>query len=297
MTIVDANPLVLVLKNFKKRIPIEVRLDDDDNTLVEATELDLQVQDLGDNVEYTDSFTDPPPAGTRIKNPSTGMYYIVWGDPSAPANTPDQSETDILGKHLFVWSVVGPAGTEEVQRVQTVETISALTMDCIREFRGQIDKTNKDVSVDPEDFCPLGYTDGWLLEYLRGGLHLMNAYQPYPVWSSLHSFLTGKGGFFKQTLFDAGMIVGINAQTLFAVDSDIEQWSDQGNAFVINHQPKLAAFNAALSQRLDKIIPQMKLHFVNSGSIKTEMGPNFRLSTLVQMSPNGATFRNLFTRG
>jgi len=295
--IVDANPLELVLKNNKRRISIEVRLSDEDSTLVDASELSLQVQNLDDSVAYQDDFLSPPPAGTRIKQASTGKYYITWGDPAVAANTPTNTETDTTGQYLFVWSVVGPAGTEEVQRVQTVEVISALMMSTIEVLRVQVDKTHKDISVAPDDFCPLGYTDAWLLQYLRGGLQLMNAYQPYPCWGHLTAFLMGKGGaYYLQTLIDSSMVVAVNAQTLFAIDSDIDTWSDQGNSFIIGHQPKLAAFNQAMTQRLDKIIPQMKLHFVNSGSVKTEVGPNFRLNALVQMSPNGATFRNVFTR-
>jgi hypothetical protein len=289
--IVDAQPLVLCLRNNKKRVQIEVR--DEDENLVEASELDLQIQNMSEEVLAEDSFTSPPPGGTRIKNPSTGVYYFKWGDPSAAVNTPDQCETANLGRALFVWSVVGPAGTEEVQRVQTVENVSAPILDMVGSFRNQVDKTRKPIDIDPTTFCPLGYTDGWLLEYLRGGMQMINAYQPYPTWCTLETFPSC----FLQTLYDAGMIVAINAQTLFAIDSDVEQWSDQGNAFVINHYPKLTAFNQALAQRLDKIIPQMKLHFVDSGSVKVESGPNFRINALVQMTPQGAIFRNVLMRG
>jgi len=289
MAVVDANPLVLILKNFTRRVTIKTFTNAEPPVLANADSVVLQVQDLSDNVVYTDTFGA---VGSRIVNPSAGIYYIVWGDPAAPENVPDQTETAQHCRFLFVWAVVDAPGAEEEQRVQTVEVLPARLLDCVREFRSQLDKGMKAASVDPEDFCPLGYTDGMLLEYLYGGMTLINAYQPYPTWCALEDFPQC----FKQTLFDAGMIVGINSQTLFAIDSDIENWSDQGNAFVINHTPKLAAFNAALSQRLDKIIPMMKLHFVRSGSVKTEAGPNFRLNTLVQMSPNGATFRNVFSR-
>lgn len=292
--IVEANPLVLILQNFKKRVTLKVF--DSDEQPADASEVELTVQQLDGSTVYQDAYVTPPTGGGRIKKSGTGVYYLSWGDPGAAANTPTQTETLNCGKYLFVWTAYGPEGTEEEQVVQTVEVISAATLDCLRAFRQQLDKGIKDVSVDPADFCPLGYTEGMLLEYLRGGMYLINAYQPYPTFCDLAHFTHGRAACFKQTLFDAGMIVAVNAQTLFAIDSDLESWSDQGNSWVLNHTPKLAAFNAALSQRLDKIIPQMKLHFVNSGSVKTEVGPSFRLNTLVQMSPNGATFRNVFTR-
>jgi hypothetical protein len=291
--IVDTNPLVICLQNFKKRVSLEV-FDDDENP-VDATELVLQVQRVGftgnsGSVVYNDDFIDPPPGGTRIKKTGVGQYNIVWGDPKASQNTPANTETDGRGKFLFVWSVVGPNGTEEEQVTQSLEIVTAHMMDRIREFQDQLDKARMQVSVDPKDFCPLGYTEGWLLQYLRGGMTLINSYQPYPTWLSVEDF----SDTFLQTLFDAALVVAVNAQTLFAIASDVEQWSDQGNAFVINHQPKLAAFSQTLAQRLDKIIPQMKLHFVRSGSVKIEAGSNFRINQLVQMAPEGALFRNVF---
>lgn len=283
MTIVDVNELVLAIKGFKKRVELAVY--DDSGTAVDASQLDLQVQQLDGTVLYEDSWTSPPVAGTRIVHPATGRYYITWGDP-------DRDEVGTTGKRVFIWSVVGPPGTEEVQRPQTLEVVSTAVVDAIREFRELIDKARKSVSVDPDAFCPLGYTDGMLLQYLRGGLSLINAYQPYPTFCSLDDF----PALFIQVLYDAALLVGVNAQTLFAVDSDIENYSDQGNSFIINHQPKLAAFAATLTAALSERVPPMKRHLVRTGSAKVEAGPNMRLQTLLNMSPSGVTFRNVYTR-
>lgn len=292
MTTVIANPIQCILRNKRERV--EIKLFDKDNDPVDATELSLEVTDLGDNVLYSDDYINPPPGGTRIVRADVGHYYILWGDNTAPANTPTQTETNRVGKCLFVWCITGPAGTAPTNLVQVVKVISSRVASIVPGFRSQIDKTIKATSVDPEDFCPLGYTDSDLLAYLEGGLQLINAYQPYPIFCTLEQFPCEK---FGQTLFDAAMLVGINAQTLFAIDTDIENWSDQGNAFVINHHPKLVQFTTTMSQRLDKIIPMMKLHFVSTGSLHIEMGANFRLQTLVSMAPNGALFRNFFSRG
>lgn len=289
--IVDANPLVVILQSFKRRVSIDIF--DDEETALDPSEISLQVQQIGGAVVYSDNYGTPPPDDTRIQRAGLGSYYIVWGDPLASANLPDNTETRGAGcKYLFVWSVIGAAGTEEVQRVQTVEIISARVADLVREFQDQLDKARKAVSVTPTDFCPLGYTEGWLLQYLRGGLTMINAYQPYPTFCSIEQF----PDLFRQVLIDAGLVVGVNAQTLYAIDSDIENYNDSGTSFVINHQPKLAAFSAALSQRLDAIIPSMKRHFVSTGNVTLEQGPNYRLNTLIQMAPNGALFRNFFVR-
>jgi hypothetical protein len=181
---------------------------------------------------------------------------------------------------------------EPMQEVQTVEVISPLVVDRLRAFRSQLDKMRKQYSMSLTDFCPLGYTDGQLLEYLKGGMTIINSYQPYPTWCDWQTF----PDCYLQTLFDAGMIVGINAQALYAVDADLESWSNQGNQLVINHHPRLMAFSTMLWDRLGKLVPDMKKHFVRSGTAKIEAGANFRLQTLLNMAPSGALLRNTFTR-
>jgi len=224
---------------------------------------------------------------------ATGQYYINYGDPAANTNLPTQTETTTLGDRLFQWGVLGVVGSERVNTIQIAKVVSPTVVRMITYFRLQIDKAIKATSVDPSAFCPLGYTESDLLAYLVGGLGIINAYQPYPTWCRIETFPEC----FWQTLFDSALVVGINAQTLFAIDTDIENWSDQGNAFVLNHHPKLSAFSSVMSQRLDKLIPQMKLHFVNSGVLHTEMGSNWRLQQIVSMAPTGALFRNMFSSG
>ena len=292
MTVIDLNPLEIVIVQSKRRVDIKIY--NESGVLVDGSQVDLQVLGLDGTSILVDSFTTPPPGGTRIVKPAgtTGTYYFTWGDPSAAVNTPDQAETDTVGVVCFLWSVVGPAGTEEIQRIQTVSVISVLTAERIRRLRGQIDKTSKTVNEDPANFCPLGYTDGNLMEYLDGGLSLINEYQPYPMWTQLDYYPTVH----DQLLMDAAMVVGLNAQSIFAIDTDISQWNNQGNSWVLEHYPKLAAVSAALTARMDVRVPKMKLHYVASGSLKVETGPAFRLTTLVNMAPSGATFRNMFAR-
>jgi hypothetical protein len=73
--------------------------------------------------------------------------------------------------------------------------------------------------------------------------------------------------------------------------------SNQGNVFVIEHAPKLEAFANKLWTYLDKLVPQMKLQYVNTGSLHIEAGPNFRLAALLAASPTGGLFRNTFVAG
>ena len=290
---VIANPVVIIPRN--KRDRVELRLYDEDGNAVDATELTLSVLNAGGTSVYEDDFINPPAAGTRIVHAETGRYYILWGDPSAPANIPTQTETSYTcnTKQIFVWCITGPAGTSPENTVQVVKIASPMVLAILPDFRAQIDKAAKRNGTDPKAFCPLGYGTQDLLGYLEGGLQVINAYQPYPCWRCLEDFPTSLYG---QILFDAALYVGVNAQSLFAVDTDIENWSNQGNTFVLNHFPKLQQFNQAIIARLDRLVPDMKRHFVQSGSVLTEMGPSFRLNMLLSAAPTGTVIRNLVSR-
>lgn len=228
---------------------------------------------------------------TRIINPELGHYYIEWGNSSAPANVPDQTETSNAQDLLFVWQATVGAGTEQISVVQTVQMVPARVMRLLHPFRLLIDKSAKMVSSDPDDPCFLGYTDAMLIQFLKMGLDIINAYEPYPTWCTLDTFPVDR---FGHVLYESALVAGTMSQQLFAIDTDIPNYSDQGNSFVIQHGPQLAAFLNTISQRLDKLIPLMKLKFVNSGSLHIEASPNFRLATLINAAPSGALFRNSY---
>lgn len=73
--------------------------------------------------------------------------------------------------------------------------------------------------------------------------------------------------------------------------------SDQGNVFVIDHQPKLAAILNATWTRFAAMVPPMKKHYLQSGAIRVEAGPSFRFQQLLSSAPSGSLFRNAFMGG
>lgn len=218
---------------------------------------------------------------TRIVRADTGKYYIDWG--------PADRETGNPGTLAFVWQATDNVGDMSTV-AQTARIVTTRTLTLLPGFRKLIDKSVK--LVDDED-CFLGYTDAQLVQYLEEGLTLINAYQPYPTFQTLDQFPLS----FVHVLQESALVAGVMSQTLFAIDTDIPSYADQGNSFVIDHGTKLAGFLNTISGRLDRIIPQMKLHFVRSGSLHIQAGTNFRLAQLLQASPNGAVFRNTFFRG
>lgn len=226
---------------------------------------------------------------TRIVADPTGAgrYYIDWGDPTAPANVDKQSETNVPCDVLFQWTI-DAASYEQDVAVQVLKIVTPCTLSFLPGFRLVIDKAVK--AVNQDSGCFLGYTDAQLIQYLEDGLTIINAYEPYPVFNTLDHFPRQ----FQYILFESSLIAGVMSQQLFAIDTDIPNYSDQGNTFVIQHGPQLANVLNQISQRLDKIIPLMKLKFVQSGSLHVQAGPNYRLAQLLNAAPNGALFRNLF---
>lgn len=70
--------------------------------------------------------------------------------------------------------------------------------------------------------------------------------------------------------------------------------SDQGNVFVIDHQPKLASVLNTTWTRLTQMVPLMKRHYLMNGAVRVEAGPNLRFQALLDAAPSGSTFRNWF---
>lgn len=231
---------------------------------------------------------------TRIVNPAVGQYYILWGDAGAPANVPSQTETAASADYLFQWQVTGALGSEQQNIVQVAKVISARTARLLPYMRLTIDKAALMVSDDPMNPCYLGYTDAQLIQWLEQGLHDINAYEPYPIWGTVDQYPFDT---FGSLLLDAGLIRGVMSQQLFAIATDVPNFSDQGNSFVIQHAPQLAAYLNQVAQRLDKLIPLMKLKYVQSGALHIEAGTNFRIATLLATSPAGALYRGIYFTG
>lgn len=199
----------------------------------------------------------------------------------------------VVGTVPATYLAGGVDASEELVVGQVVKIITHRVYGLLQQLRLQIDKALKFVNTDPENPTYLGYTNGQLVTYIEQGLQIINAYQPSGVFS-FDNYPYSSYGF---TLIEASLLAGVMSQQLFAVDTDIPNWSDQGNTFVIQHQPQLAQYLNWLSQRLDKMIPMLKLNFVSSGSLHIEAGPNYRLTQLINAAPAGALFRNVFFKG
>ena len=177
--------------------------------------------------------------------------------------------------------------------MQNVKVITPLVVQNLPYLKLLIDKARK--MVDPSNQVYLGYTDPQLIMYMEDAMNLINGYQPETVSGfTLNNFPWQT---FRHIANETALMVGVLSQQLFAIDTDVPNYSDQGITFTITHQPQLAALFSSITQRLDKMIPMMKLQFVSTGSIHMEMGANFRLAVLVNSAPFGSLFRNMYFSG
>lgn len=300
MSRLDGQPGILVDQDSTdEQLRVYLYEDSPLPTLTDATALTLRLNARDGSLIYADNLITPPtpPGATRIVNESTGVYTFQLGDPTLFPLTPggaSNQETALLRTMLATWTGVGTVGSPQGRKRQIVEVVSTEDILLTEQFRQYIDKDVKRVNLEsPNRRVRLGYTPFQLYTYLNDGLAAINAYPPYPTFASLSEW----SGLLRWSLFEAALIAGLTAQALYAADTDIPNWSDQGNAFVIDHFPKLTQMLQAIQAKLDALIPKLKFqHFVGGPSGKVEAGPNARLNALIQMSPNGALFRNLVFR-
>jgi hypothetical protein len=283
----------LLLTGTSKRVAIQVL--NSDAEPVEPASLSLTVHNLQDEVLLSEEFL-PTATGTRIQSagPGTGVYFVDWGDPAAPSNTPRQTETAQERDVLFTWRVSDADApfVNEINVFQKVRAVSPLVASLTTDLRLRLDKALKPYSPSLADPCFVGSTDFMLVEFLLGGLQHINDYQPYPLWCDLNRYPHECHG---SLLIDAAVWYGLGTQQVFAIDTDITNWNDQGNSWVLDHAPKIAAAMQPLYQSLEKRIPAMKWHYVRLGSVRTEISPNYRLNAVIGAAPKGALFRNVLS--
>jgi|SRR5579872_3434443 len=224
---------------------------------------------------------------------SSSVYAALGITPATIViGTQRQGETNCTKTWLFEWTAVDSVHpSEQRQVIQTIYVLPSVIYRMLPQLRLAIDKSVK--LVDQASGLFLGYTEQQLFQFLLGGLQLINTAQP-SIFFTVDNFPYDS---FGSILVEAALYWGVISQSLFAIDTDVPSYSDQGQSFVINHQAPLAAYLNQLAARLDKNVPLFKLHFVNVGTVLTEMGPNFRLQTLLSAAPNGAVFRNTFVAG
>ena len=245
--------------------------------------LELDITDFSNRVLYSESYWPKAiPDNRRIKHIGTGHYGIKWGT--------EDGETANPGTLLFNWTARVSTDTEEFYRTQILEVVTPRVLSLLPRMRLQLDKSIK--VINPEQFCNLGFSDSQLILYLQNGLSRICTAQPYPSWYSLDAFPIETA---TELLLSASLVSALESQYLFAVDTDIQSFSDQGHAFQLTHFAPLKGLYDTLVNSLPQRIREFKLQHVQSGTVLTEFRIGYGFWQMVAASPPGSTFRDHYT--
>lgn len=279
----DSKKYIYVIFQDDAGNPVDI-VEEYDNTNASRGELDLQVTTIDGDILYSESYFPPSvsPELLRVSHPSVGKYQIQWG-----INT---NETDLTGTILFNWHLRKDLGEEDFYRTQVVEVTPPKVLALLPYLRLQIDKSLK--VINQEQYCNLGYSDSNLVAFLNLGLSYINGRQPYVGWSTLDQFPLDRG---LNILLKCAVYDGLFAQLIFAIDTDVPTFSDQGHAFVITHATQIKSVRDSLSQELEKQVREFKLHYISWGVVGVEMRLGWSWYMLLATSPSGSLFRNSFS--
>ena len=287
-----AQQVELIRTNSKRYVDISFM--DSAGTLVDISEtmeggvavgeLDLEITDLGGDVVYSESYWPSPidPTSRRVGHPSVGKYGLTYGDRT--------SESDTSGTYLANWHLRQNKTAENVYATQVLEVVSPRTLSLLPSLRLAVDKTVKPCLA--AENCFLGYTDSQLLICLKLAVSFLNSFQPYPCWSSLDAYDIINYG---EILIHAAMYQLITAQGLFAIDTDIPSFNDQGHSFVLVHFAGLEQVANRLLNDLNKRVPDMKRHHVQTGSLGMELNMSYLSYRGISTMPFGALYRNTYS--
>lgn len=259
---------------------------DVDETIDDVTEepkgmLELFVSDFSNVPMFSESYLETDPSERRIKKMGDGRYGVHWGA---------DGETDRTGTYLFNWAVRETDGAEENYRTQVIEIVDPSVLSLLPRLRLQLDKSIK--VINPEEYCNLGYSDAQLMMFLKSGLERIAAAQPYPAWLDMSKFPVNVAG---ELLISCAVISALESQYLFAVDTDVPSFSDQGHAFTITHATQIQSLYTSMVSTVTPRIREFKLRYVGLGSICAEFRAGWGFYQMVAASPPGSLFRGHFS--
>lgn len=217
---------------------------------------------------------------TLISKEADGIYYIdaIGGTYDLTANAPKN--------FMFIWTYTNTAGGEVFTAVSNLYTIRQRTYDWFHMLRSQIDKSEKLY----KDF--IGYQDGNILMYLQGGLSEINLFPPVTGFTLVNYPET-----YSQLLVNSATVVALTSQKLFAVDTDVLAYSDQGFSYQQDHFSRLNTVLTELLALVRDDLSRLKMEFTQLGSITVQVVPYYPLAVLLKTSAPGTLFRNLFVGG
>lgn len=159
-----------------------------------------------------------------------------------------------------------------------VKSASARSFAYAAQLRSIVDKARKAtgdqiINMDRTDNQPsldffYGYQSKQLIYYLERGLQYLNIIPPYTALSIDIFPFTAYGSI----LLDAATIAALEAQGIFAIDSDFS-YSLGGNSLVIDHYSKLSGMVSQILGRFQKTAISWKQQFRSKGLVMYQFMP------------------------
>jgi hypothetical protein len=224
-----------------------------------------------DSIILTDTFTAS--GGLLVTRQSVGVYQYEFDtatyDSEYLSSFRCVMNGDVLEQNVFIKSV------------------SAKYYKYAAHLSAQVDKSRKSMvdyieNMDKTFESPLhffvGYSSKFYFFYLERGVQLLNLIPPYTSMT-VDSYPFEQ---FGSLLIDAATIAALEAQGIFAIDTDYD-YSLGGNSFVIDHFTKLSGMVSSILERFKENAPKFKNLYQTKGAL------------LVQMSPFGLGYNRLYS--
>jgi len=191
---------------------------------------------------------------------------------------------------LMNWHIRQNAESEDFYRTQVAEIVTPRTLSLLPKLRLIVDKSVK--RIDPSCYMNLGFSDAQLIICLQAGLSRINAAQPYVSWQSIDVFPLDT---YWEILTRSALLYALTSQAIFAIDTDVPAFNDASHSFTLSHYAQLKGMLDSLSSTLDADIRAMKMHFVASGSIISQLSLGWGFYQMLASSPPGSLFRNTYS--
>lgn len=235
--------------------------------------------------DFYNGFTDTSGLSqpTRIVRRDVGKYYYPFGMFG--------TESTQCGLYQAIWDYRVSDQFDYETDWQLVRVIPPSILDVLNDTRLILDKALKYYNEKTPTPTRIGYSMGMLVQYLELGLSYINNTPPYPTWATLEIFPRA----YKSLLVRSAVMHGLLSQYLYAVDTDIDNYNDNGISYVKQHAPKLFQALQSMKEDLKQEIPKFKTQFVSIGSVVMRNTISYRFDTILENAPNGATLRGFFT--
>ena len=268
----------IVMKDQTEPITIYIR-----NTLtndlvdVSATSTFRLIKISDDSLVDSGSFGSAGSA--KITRLDTGIYQYNFNAETYPLE--------------YILTIRAVLANESINTNVFIKSAASKQFAYAAQLRGIIDKSRKSVkddlaNMDQTDFEPslnffYGYTDAHMIYYLERGMQMLNAIPPYTAMG-VDDFPFPQYG---AILLDAATIAGLEAQGIFAIDTDFN-YSLGGNQLVIDHFSKLSSAVSSILARFTKTSVGWKQQYRTKGMVMFQYLPGgVRSARVLNSAPSG----------